>query len=257
MEIYPMHKIVLVAAALLVVPLASSGQEIRGGKGRDAPSLQASPMQKGTEPSAPAEQTNEQSSAAFRDRVAEAIETVEGACAGDIDDFCSRVSPGEGRLALCMLVHEDALSARCRFGLYRAARRLKSDVSQVAETCLKEIQALCGETGGIRQCLEQKRGSLSASCQTIVGAVGQRVHRLIGLMGADVYSSDNKNLGKVVQVIKGSDDRVQSIQVDIGRVLGLGTKVITITSDKFEQLPGIKLLLPEAEVRSLPEVKKQ
>jgi len=40
-------------------------------------------------------------------------------------------------------------------------------------------------------------------------------------------------------------------------VLGLGTRVVTISADKFERLPGIKLLLPEAEVRTLPEAKKQ
>ena len=76
------------------------------------------------------------------------------------------------------------------------------------------------------------------------------------MVGMPVYSSDNKNLGQVVEVIKGSDNKVQSIQVDIGRVLGIGTKVITITSDKLERLPGIKILLSEAEVRSLPEAKK-
>jgi len=253
-----MNKAVLLAAALLIAPLALSGQEVRGSKERGAPSLQAFPDQKGAESTAaPPELADEQSQSAFKDRIAEAIETVEGACAGDIDDFCSRVSPGEGRIALCMAAHEDVLSARCRFGLYRAARRLKSDIGQVAETCLKEIQTLCGEAGRVRQCLEQKRGSLSSSCQTIVGAVGQRVHRLIDLVGTAVYSSDNKNLGQVVQVIKGPEDKVQSIQVDIGRVLGLGTKVITITSDKIERLPGIKLLLSESEVRSLPEAKKQ
>lgn len=248
-----MNKAVLIAAALLVAPLTLSGQEVRGGKDRDAPSMPASPTQKSAEPTAP---PDEQSPPAFKDRVAEAIETVEGACANDIDDFCGKVSAGEGRIALCMLAHEDVLSARCRFGLYRAARRLKSDVREVADTCLKEIQTLCGESGAIRQCLEQKRGSLSSSCQNIVGAIGQRIRGLAGLVGADVYSSDNKSLGKVVEVIKGPDDKVQSIQVDVGRLLGLGTKVVTITSDKFERLPGIKLLLPEADVRSLPEAKK-
>jgi Golgi apparatus protein 1 len=252
-----MNKAVIIAAALLVAPLTLSGQEARGGKDRDAPSAQASPTQKGAETIAPTERSDEQSESIFKNRVAEAIETIEGACARDLEDSCGTVSPGEGRLALCMLAHEDVLSVRCRFGLYRAARRLNSDVREVTEACLKEIQGLCGETGRTRQCLEQKRGSLSSSCRTIVGAVGERVHRLIGLMGADVYSSDNRNLGKVVQVIKGADDKVQSIQVDIGRALGLGTRVVTITADKFQQLPGIKLLLPEAEVRSLPEAKKQ
>jgi len=72
-----------------------------------------------------------------------------------------------------------------------------------------------------------------------------------------VYSSDNKNIGQVVEIVRGPDDKVQSIQVDIGRVLGLGTKVVTITAEKLERLPGIKVLLSDAEVRSLPEAKKE
>ena len=77
------------------------------------------------------------------------------------------------------------------------------------------------------------------------------------MVGMSVYSSDNKNIGQVVEIVRGPDDKVQSIQVDIGRVLGLGTKVVTITAEKLERLPGIKVLLSDAEVRSLPEAKKQ
>jgi hypothetical protein len=39
-------------------------------------------------------------------------------------------------------------------------------------------------------------------------------------------------------------------------MLGLGSKVVAINADKFEQLAGIKLRLSEAEIRSLPEAKK-
>src|SRR5262245_46851373 len=56
--------------------------------------------------------------------------------------------------------------------------------------------------------------------------------------------------------LKGTDGKVKSIQVDIGRMLGIGSKVVTITPDKFEQLAGIKLRLSDAEIRSLPEAKK-
>lgn len=77
------------------------------------------------------------------------------------------------------------------------------------------------------------------------------------MVGMSVYSSDNKNIGQVVEIVRGPDDKVQSIQVDIGRVLGLGTKVVTITAEKLERLPGIKVLLSDAEVRSLPEAKKE
>ena len=189
--------------------------------------------------------------------MAQAIEAIEDACAADIDDFCGKVTSGGGRVSLCMQAHEDRLSSGCRSALYRVSRELKRNVDRVAEVCWNEIQTLCGDTGKIGQCLAQKRGSLSSSCQTIVGALGQRVHRLMSLVGMPVYSSDNKNLGQVVEVVKGPDDKVQSIQVDIGRVLGLGTKVVTITADKFERLPQIKLLLSDAEIRSLPDAKKQ
>ena len=158
---------------------------------------------------------------------------------------------------MCMLSHEDMLSARCRFGLYRATRKLKTSLGQAADTCLKEIRGLCGETGGIRQCLEQKKDSLSSSCQMIVSTVGQRVHRLMGLVGMPVFSSDNKNLGQVVGVERSLNGDIQSIRVDIGRVLGIGTKVVTITADKFERPPGVKLQLSEKDMRSLPEAKEQ
>ena len=61
----------------------------------------------------------------------------------------------------------------------------------------------------------------------------------------------------MAQVVKGEDGKVQSIQVDIGQMLGFGTKVVVISADKFEQLAGIKLRLSDAEIRSLPEAKQQ
>jgi Golgi apparatus protein 1 len=234
-----MRKAVLAAAALVFVPVTLWGQE---------------PAQVGK--SAPSEQTGGAFQPTLRDRVAQGIEKVADACAADIDDFCGKVTAGEGRMALCMLAHEDQLSSGCRSAMSGTARDLRRGVERVAEGCLGEIQTLCGETGKVGQCLGQKKGALSPSCQTIVGAVGEKLRGLAGLVGVPVYSSDNKNLGPVVEVVKGSDNKVQSIQVDVGRVLGLGTKVITITADKLERLPGVKVLLSESEVRSLPETKK-
>jgi hypothetical protein len=235
-----MNKVVLAAAALVFAPMALWGQE---------------PAQSGKS-AAPSEQVYSLFQSTFRDRVAQAIDKVADVCAADINDFCGRVTSGGGRIALCMMAHEDQLSNGCRFALSGIARALKRNVERVAEGCLNEIQTLCGETGKVGQCLTQKKGSLSESCQTIVGAIGERVRALAGLVGVTVYSSDNKSLGQVVEVTKGADNKVQSIQVDVGRVLGLGTKVITITADKVERLPGIRLLLSEQEVRSLPEAKK-
>jgi hypothetical protein len=245
---YPMSKAVLIAAALVLAPLALSSQEVQDRKDRE-PSYVGKNV-------GPNERADDKSPSSFRDSVGRAIDTVMEACSADIDDFCGTVTSGGGRVSLCMLAHEDQLSGRCRSALYRVSRELKRNVDRVAGACWGEIQTLCGDAGKIGQCLEQKRGSLSSSCQTIVGTLGQRVHRLMALLGMPVYSSDSKNLGLVVEVIKGPDEKLQSIRVDIGRVLGLGTKVVTITADKLESLPGIKVLLSEAEVRALSEDKK-
>ena len=244
-----MNKAVFIAAALVIAPLALSSQEVQDRKDRE-PSY----IGKGA---ASGDLADDQSQSTFKDRVAQGIITVEDACAADFDDFCARVTPGGGRIALCMRAHEDQLSGGCRLALYRVARGLKNSVDRVAETCWNEIQSLCGGAGRLGSCLEQKKDSLSPACQTIVGALGQRVHRVMTLVGMPVYSSDNKTLGQVVEVVKGPGGEIQSIQVDIGRILGLGTKVVTITADKFDRLLGIRLRLSDTEVRSLPEAKKQ
>ena len=49
-------------------------------------------------------------------------------------------------------------------------------------------------------------------------------------------SSDAKNLGHVVNVKRRPDDKGQSIGVDVGRFLGLGTKVVEIGADKLEEV---------------------
>ena len=62
---------------------------------------------------------------------------------------------------------------------------------------------------------------------------------------------------EIAEVVRGADGKVQSIQVDIGRSLGLGSKVVDISAEKIERVAGLKVNLSESELRSLPEVKKQ
>jgi hypothetical protein len=64
--------------------------------------------------------------------VAAAIEAVQEACATDIGRFCGNVSRGEGRLLLCMQAHDDQLSWRCQFALYRASRNLDRALDRVS-----------------------------------------------------------------------------------------------------------------------------
>jgi Golgi apparatus protein 1 len=197
----------------------------------------------------------------LRDRVAAAIEAVEGACAADVANFCGSVTRGEGRVLLCMQAHEDQLSRRCQFALYRVSRGLDraiNRVERIADACMQDIEAQCGDAERIGQCLVQKSGSLSQSCQMVLAGLRQAVQGLASLRGMPVYSSDDKNLGQVVEVTRGPDGKIQSIQLAVGRWLGIGEREITITADDFDRLADrIKLRLAGEEVRAMPEAKNK
>jgi hypothetical protein len=252
-----MQKVVLTAAVLLLAPLPALSQEAQPTETR-APSND----EKGTDrdSNARGEQPGGAAGFDFRSRMADAIETVAGACADDIDDFCGRITPGAGRLVMCMRAYADQFSRGCQATLERVSSAIERSAQRVTEMCWNEVRSLCGDADGLGQCVAQKKASLSPPCESIVTILGQRVReRVQGLMaqvGMPVYSSDDKALGQVAQVVKGPDGKVQSIQVDIGRMLGIGSKVVTVTPDKFEQLAGIKLRLSDAEIRSLPEAKR-
>jgi hypothetical protein len=195
----------------------------------------------------------------LRERVAAAVEAVEGACASDISNFCGSVTRGEGRVLLCMQAHEDQLSRRCQFALYRASRGLDraiNRVERIADACMQDIEAQCGNAERVGQCLVQKSGSLSQSCQVVLAGLRQAVAGLASLRGVPVFSSDNKNLGEVAEVTRGPDGKIESIQVAVGRWLGLGDRIVTITADDFERLADrIRLRLAGEEVRAMPEQK--
>jgi hypothetical protein len=193
----------------------------------------------------------------LRERIAAAVEMIEGACASDVRNFCGNVTRGEGRLVQCMQAYDDQLSKRCQFALYRISRGLEAVVSRVdriADACWNDIQEKCGDADKIGQCVMEKRASLSQPCQTVINDLQQAYQGLAALRGRSVVSSDGKELGQVVEVNKGPDGKIHSIQVDFGRWLGLGSKTVTINADKFEHLADqVRLHLRGEEVQSMPD----
>jgi hypothetical protein len=200
---------------------------------------------------------------AVRGRVAAAIESVRGACAADIDKFCGNVTPGEGRVLLCMQAHDDKLGFRCQFALYRASRHLGhalNRVGRIADACWRDIEAHCADAEkiGLAQCVMDQGRSLSRSCQKAVAGIRQALHGLASLRGMPAYSADGKDLGKVVDVVRGPDGKVQAINIEVGRFLGIGHRVVTIDRQAFQELADrIRLRIDADAVRSLPEAEKQ
>jgi hypothetical protein len=115
-------------------------------------------------------------------KVASIIEGGKQGCAADLEKHCATVTPGEGRLALCLIAHADKRTASCERALAVArteAETLINEVDQSIQACAPDIASLCSGTqpgdGRIAQCLMEQRGSLSASC----GQVLDKLSRVI------------------------------------------------------------------------------
>jgi sporulation protein YlmC with PRC-barrel domain len=184
------------------------------------------------------------------------MESVEGACGKEISNYCGNVTRGEGRLVLCMQAHEDRLGLRCQFALYRASRKLEgviNRVEQIADACWSDIEAQCGNADSIGRCVMEKRESLSQPCRTVMSKLREATLGLASLRGLPVTTSDAKDVGQVVDVVRKPDGSVQSIQIEVGQRLGLGAKTITIDADKIDQfMDQVRLRMGHDEVMSAP-----
>ena len=109
------------------------------------------------------------------------LEYVIDACEGDLQQYCSQVTPGEGRLLYCVAAHEDKLSGQCDYALYQAAsllEQLSVAIVYVAESCETEIETLCSEVevgeGRVLACLEEHADALGDACKkAIADTVGE------------------------------------------------------------------------------------
>ena len=225
----------------------------------------------------------------LRDRLSTAVQRIEGACGEEIERFCSDVTPGGGRMASCMDAYSDQLSRSCQSALRRSVNRIQQAVANIADSCMSAVQQQCGNADNVKQCLQQKNASLPQSCQTIVAvaqqgrqalaarmpgqgemaqtqeqggpqqtAQAQGDQGLARLRGLPAFSSDGKNLGQVVHVERGPDGKIQSVQIQVGRLLGLGEKTVTIDGTKLEQLADrVKVMMNSDQIRTLPDTKGQ
>jgi Golgi apparatus protein 1 len=188
-----------------------------------------------------------------------AVERVQHACREELHNFCSTVTPGQGRLLLCMQAHEDKLGNQCELALLDASRNIRQAIhhfEHVADACGSDIQAYCAEGSSIAQCMSEKRALLSPRCQAVVTELQppsrEGSQQQPTLAGLPIYSSDGMKVGEVIRVKTGLDGRPQMIQAEIGSLLGLGTSMVLISPDEFEsRVDGIQLRIPAEQVRAV------
>jgi hypothetical protein len=193
----------------------------------------------------------------LKDRLAAAADRVEDACADDIEELCGGVTPGEGRIAACVRANADQLSRRCRMTLFIVSRKIRQTVADFADECGGSLRAQCASAEKFGECAEQKSASISPACHTMVVALRHAGQKLASLKGVTVFSADGKDVGQVVDAVRGPDGKIQSVQIQIGRLLGIGDKVVAIDGERLQELGDrIRLKLGADQVRLLPEVKK-
>ena len=109
------------------------------------------------------------------------LEYLVEACEADLEQYCSQVTPGEGRLLHCMAAHEDKISGRCEYAFYQAAtllEQLSAAITYVAMECKTDIETHCGDIavgeGRILACLSEHEGEITEACKkAIADTVGE------------------------------------------------------------------------------------
>jgi hypothetical protein len=100
------------------------------------------------------------------------IKSVASGCEKELKSFCSKVTPGEGRILACLYAHNDKISGRCEYALYDAAAQLERFVaalSYVVNECEDDLQKYCGSVrageGRLAECLLVKnKDKISKRC---------------------------------------------------------------------------------------------
>jgi hypothetical protein len=103
------------------------------------------------------------------------IEHLVLACESDIENYCSQVTPGHGRMLHCMAAHEDKISGQCEYAFYQAAtllEQLSVAINYVARECRTEIETICRDVeigeGRMLACFEQHAEEVSDACKKAV-----------------------------------------------------------------------------------------
>jgi len=100
-------------------------------------------------------------------------------CSKEIKEYCSAVTPGNGRLALCAKAHEDKLSSECIYAVNRAGywvNVLVRTLTYVASQCEADALKFCpnvklGEER-VLNCLRENKANLNKYCGLALQDVG-------------------------------------------------------------------------------------
>lgn len=116
------------------------------------------------------------------DKVEAAIASTKAACSGDITKYCSTVTPGDGRIAMCLMAHEDKISSKCFWSMMEFAQGFEgaeSSLEYAARICEGDIAKLCASIapgeGRIAQCIADNESKLTPDCAAELASFKHRL----------------------------------------------------------------------------------
>ena len=114
-----------------------------------------------------------------RSNVKEIVDDLAVRCRYDLEKYCANVTPGEGRLAFCLMANADKRSPQCEYAIFdasRAADKIIAKVGHSISACQSDIATLCSGTevrqGRLVQCLADQKPALSGQCRDVIDVVG-------------------------------------------------------------------------------------
>jgi len=231
---------------------------------------QQQPQQSQQQPQQDLQQIWQMHQQQLRARISGAVQQLRQACQDELRNFCSTVTPGEGRLLLCMQAHDDKISRQCELAMLETTRNIGKSVHRMenfAQACWQDIQAHCSGAGGsVAQCMLDNRASLSAPCQAMVMAMlppartgqTQQDQQQQSMIGLAIYSADGMMLGQVTGVRRRPDGSLEAIEAEIGSPLGMGaTSVLISPGDLRWKGDGVELQMVADQVRSILRGQRQ
>ncbi len=103
-------------------------------------------------------------------------------CEKEIDTYCAKVTPGNGRLIACMYAHENHLSEQCAMAIVDMGDMLDFVFATVREAltiCAGDIEASCADTkfggGRILTCLRDNSTNVTAECKAVVDTFAEEL----------------------------------------------------------------------------------
>ena len=95
-----------------------------------------------------------------------------GACAGDVETFCSGVQPGQGSIVQCLKQNIESLSQGCKDRILEVAEQ----AAGANQACQDDILTFCPGVpaggGQVAQCLKANQALLSPQCAAAMSQVG-------------------------------------------------------------------------------------